>query len=508
VNSLLAVFLPILVAYGATLAWCIDRWNAATQYFAHCWLLLPIAAFVLWRRRAMWANAPRQHDRRGLWLLVPGLLLHATGALLMVDSWSAASLVLTVPGAAWLALGRERLRGQWPVLWLVLFLVPLPIYVEGRVAFELKEVAVRGGAWLANVLGADIVRSGDHLRATGIDGALYVASACGGLRSLLAMTTLAYCLAFFTGGCGPWRRVVLVGLAPVCAIVANLVRIALLCGLLRWCGIDFAQGTGHDFANGAEWVALLATLLLLDRWWPRRVEGALPARIVTGSGAVGLLPPTMPRATTICLWSLAPVLLTLSLWRPAGGVADRAEGLPRTLAGYDWVPRGEDAEARFQRDLPQFRDLLGTSDFVWRTYRNADGTWLNIVALFHDTNWKSVHPPRICIEGSGMDVQSDDLWPVPGLGDGLAASRIVARRRRDGQVFVTLSVFGTGDWLAGDYWAFTWHHLPRAMLRANMSGFQLRVEMPVPDAAALEAVQQRCAAFLQALVPAARERLR
>ena len=41
-----------------------------------------------------------------------------------------------------------------------------------------------------------------------------------------------------------------------------------------------------------------------------------------------------------------------------------------------------------------------------------------------------------------------------------------------------------------------------------MSGFQLRVEMPVPEGAALATVQQRCAEFLVALVPVARERLR
>ena len=67
-----------------------------------------------------------------LFVFSPALLLHAAGAALMVDSWSAASLVLAVPGAAWLALGRARLAGLWPALWLVLFAVPTPIYVEGR----------------------------------------------------------------------------------------------------------------------------------------------------------------------------------------------------------------------------------------------------------------------------------------------------------------------------------------------------------------------------------------
>ena len=53
-SAFLAVFLPLLVGYGATLKWCVDRWNAPTQYFAHCWLVPFIAAAVLWVNRAEW----------------------------------------------------------------------------------------------------------------------------------------------------------------------------------------------------------------------------------------------------------------------------------------------------------------------------------------------------------------------------------------------------------------------------------------------------------------------
>ena len=41
---------------------------------------------------------------------------------------------------------------------MVVFAVPTPIYVEGRLAFVLKEFAVYAGSILANWLGADVVR--------------------------------------------------------------------------------------------------------------------------------------------------------------------------------------------------------------------------------------------------------------------------------------------------------------------------------------------------------------
>lgn len=510
-----AIFLPLFVAYGATLWWCVERWNAPTQYFAHCWLVPLVAAAVVWQRRASWRAAPRRTDPRGWWLLGPGLGLHLAGALLMVDSWSAASLVLTVPGAAWLALGRERLRGLWPVLWLVLFVVPTPIYVEGRAAFELKEIAVEGGVAVANVFGAGIERRGDLLFANGVPGSLWVADACSGLRSLLAMLTLAYCLAFFTGAARWPRRAGLLLLAPALAIGANVARIALLCGLLRGVGVEFAQGTGHDLANVAEWVALLAMLFGVDVLLTRVVPSPSPSPSplapasapAPASPPVALAPAGL-RAFARPLWALAFPLLWLSLFRPAPGTNDRAESLPPTIAGYTLWPRDAKAEAAFREALPRWRELLGTRDFVHRQYRDPRGWPIYLTALFHDTNWKSVHPPRICIEGSGMDIEVDDLVRAQGFADDVWLSRIVAKRRSDGVRFVTLSLFGAGDWVSGDYWDFTWHHLPRALLRANVSGFLLRVETPVAPGESDRAAAGRCSVFLQGLLPMAQAQLR
>ncbi|MCC7397381.1 MAG: exosortase [Planctomycetes bacterium] len=495
------VWLPLLLAYAGTLAWCVERWNAPNGYFAHGFLVPLVMLLVLWSRRASWRPAAAAPDRRGLWLLAPALLLHFVGALLLIDSLSAATLVLAVPGAAWCAYGRARLRGLWPVLWLTVFLVPLPLFVEGRLAFTLKEVAVSGGSWLANLFGAGIVRDGDLLRPAGAQRGLFVAAACSGLRSLFAMGTLAYCLAFFVGAPSLWRRSLLLVVAAPAAILANVVRIAVLCLLARWVGVEFAEGTGHTLANIAEWVSLLVLLLLLDRWLSRgqrgTAAGPVPAVLVVPAALV-------PRRGGLArgwLWPAALLLSWLSFVRPAPAVGDRAERLPTTFAGYRLLPRSADAERRFRRDLPQFRDLLGTDDFVWRHYVDDDQRPLNVVLLFHDHNWKSVHPPRLCIEGSDMAIEADELVPLAGLGAGVLVSRIVARQRRTGSRFVTLSLFGTRDWLSGDYWAFAWHHLPAAVLRRNESGFLLRVESKLENGELPAAAEARCAAFVGTVVP-------
>jgi exosortase/archaeosortase family protein len=325
------------------------------------------------------------------------------------------------------------------------------------------------------------------------------------------MTTLAYCLAFFLGSKDWRRRTTLVVLAPVLAIAANTVRIALLCLLARWCGVPFAQGTGHDLANAGEWLALLGALLVVDL-----LLGRLPQRAArqrrevplagTAPASEGPAPRFVP--TAAALWLLAVPLLALSLYRPVPSTTLRAAQLPARVADWTLVPRTAADEAAFQKNVPRWRELLGTADFVWRCYRNAAGREVYVVALFHDSNWKSVHPPRICIEGSNMDILVDDEVASAALGENVRAGRILARRRSDAARYLTMSVFGTGDWLGGGYWEFTRHHLPLALLRANQTGFLLRAEMRVRDGEEVAAVQAECTRFLQALVPQARERLR
>src|SRR5690606_33931483 len=128
-----------------------------------------------------------------------------------------------------LAQGSRRLRALLPVLALVLFAIPAPLVVQGRLAFELKEIAVDSGVLLANAAGTAAFRSGAELRIPGAETGLLVADACSGLRSLVALVTLGYCLAFFIGSQRGARRWVIFAASAPIAIVTNALRIALIC---------------------------------------------------------------------------------------------------------------------------------------------------------------------------------------------------------------------------------------------------------------------------------------
>lgn len=204
--------------------------------------------------------------------------------------------------------------------------------------------------------------------------------------------------------------------------------------------------------------------------------------------------------SSLVLWAAAPLLLFLTLHRPFAESRGRAARLPAELGGF-----------RLAKTLPmteRYYRLLGTRDAVWREYRRAEDpgpVW--VVALFHQENWKSVHPPHICLEGSDLTIVRDDAtdvdvgerrWPV---------GRILSQSNRTGDLYLSLYVFGARGFVTDSYTSFFLHHAPLALLRRSTSGYLLRVETWVePDGVA--AAEQRCKALLRALIPAAEGLLR
>ena len=255
----------LALGYLPTFAWMWASWHFRDAYWAHAPLVVLFAVVWLVLQRSRYAEPPARIDARGWWLLGPGIALRLVAAVLGIDSLAALSLVLSVPGTVWVAFGPARLVRSLPVLGLLPFVIPTPLVVTSQLAAGMKEFATHAGLWLARSGGLDVVREGAEIRVAGRPETMLVAAPCSGLRSLVALTTLGYGLAFFTGSQrGPRRWLLLAAAAPV-AVLTNVVRIAGLCWLAAWQGVPFATGTGHDVLNGAVWLVDLAVLLGIDR---------------------------------------------------------------------------------------------------------------------------------------------------------------------------------------------------------------------------------------------------
>ena len=267
----LGLYLPLIIAYADTFVWMRDRW-ADGLYYSHGPLLVVVAVAIILFKRSTWGKIEPSIDPRGWWFLGLGLFLRFCGAAQMVDSLSAASLLFSLVGVILLSAGRGRLLFFLPVIFLLVLATPMPINVVDRIAFELKEIAIDGSIFIGNLFGLGAERLGAAIDIPGQKVHLPVADACGGLRSLLALIALGYCLAFFMGSPHWARRVGILLIAVPAAVTVNVVRIIGLCFMAKHVGIYYATGTGHTIFNVVAWLVNIAILMLVDAVLERRIR--------------------------------------------------------------------------------------------------------------------------------------------------------------------------------------------------------------------------------------------
>jgi exosortase len=181
------------------------------------------------------------------------------------------SFVLTLIGLQILLLGREVFRIlAFPMLFLF-FMVPLPQSFVNVVAFPLQLIAADFAVETLHLLHIPALREGNIIHLA--DTQLFVAEACAGLRSLMALGALAVVFAYFFRK-NPIERVVIVASAIPIAIFVNAFRVALTGYLAHRMGAAAAQGLIHQtegfFTFGLAFGLLLVEAWLLSLFWPSK----------------------------------------------------------------------------------------------------------------------------------------------------------------------------------------------------------------------------------------------
>jgi exosortase len=275
--GLLVLGALIVVSYAGALGHLVGRWTIEANY-SHGFLVPFISGWLLWHRR----------DRieligpaiRGRWLGVGLLVLSVVVRLLAVYFGfilaEPLALILCILGVTSLIGGFAALRWAWPAIVFLLFMVPLPGAVAGRLSGPLQHLATLGSTYVLQTLGIPAVATGNVICLT--NGRIGVAEACNGLGMLTtfgAVTTAAVFLLKLSA----WENVCVLASSGGIAIVANIFRIAATGVAQDLIGVEFADRVFHDFA-GLVMVPLALLMLgvevlLLSKLFPQMARGPL-----------------------------------------------------------------------------------------------------------------------------------------------------------------------------------------------------------------------------------------
>lgn len=266
------------VVYGPILYYMAVHWNAVADY-SHGFLIAPLAAYFAWERKDQLARARIEPSWWGLAPLLLSTFTLVVGRLGVELMNMRVSFVLMLIGLVILLLGMQVFRIlAFPLLFLFL-MVPLPQSLVNIVAFPLQLIAADWAVQVLYWLRIPALREGNIIHLP--DTTLFVAEACSGLRSLMALITLGVVFAYFFRR--SWgERIIIVASAIPIAIVVNALRVTMTGILTYRFGERAAEGAVHEFQGlitfGAAFLLLLALAQLLELVWPARWRPARPVR--------------------------------------------------------------------------------------------------------------------------------------------------------------------------------------------------------------------------------------
>jgi len=255
------VYLPVLVSL-------VRQWSGDENY-SQGFLVAPLALLTVWKSRRALQALPVQPHRAGLAVVLSGVLLFVLGQFGAELFLTRVSLLVVVAGSVLYLWGVAHLRYVAFGLLLLLLVIPLPALVLNRVSFPLQLLASRTAEVVLTSAGVPVLREGNVLVLP--NGALEVAQACSGIRSLSSLIALALII----GGRG--QRMMLAAFAIPIAVMANAARVAGTGLAAAWVSPRAAEGVFHTFTGWLMFVVALVALIgcarALDAF-TRRASGA------------------------------------------------------------------------------------------------------------------------------------------------------------------------------------------------------------------------------------------
>ena len=223
---------------------------------SHIVLVPVVAAWMLWARRVRFRYCKPAGTILGPVIVGLGWAIGSYGFYHGIQSFWHGGAVLVVLGCVVSVLGKHAILRFIPVVAVLVFLVPVPGEIRLRIALPLQNWTARIEQTIFEVLGTDVIRTGNQLMINGQP--VNIIDACNGLRMVFALILVSYAFSFGL----PLRntvRIVILLLSPIAAIFCNIVRIL----PTVWLYGNAPKEEAMRFHDWSGWLMLPIALLML-----------------------------------------------------------------------------------------------------------------------------------------------------------------------------------------------------------------------------------------------------
>lgn len=214
----------------ALVSWkIISQWIAAylepNSFYVYGPAIPPLAALMLWHRRAVLRAVPKTPSYAALPALLASLGILILGGKHELLAVASLGVLGCVWSSIWLMLGGRFVRAAWfPLLFLV-WMAPLPGPLLHEATFGSQQLSTELTDRLLHVLQFPTNLHGNVITLDSFS--LFVEEPCSGFMLLLTLLVISSAFAWLADG-PPARRLLLFGLSLPLAIADNVFRLTLL----------------------------------------------------------------------------------------------------------------------------------------------------------------------------------------------------------------------------------------------------------------------------------------
>jgi exosortase len=250
---LVILFLPVLSTM-------VKEW-ATLDEMGHGFFVPIVAGYIIWNDRERILSQPVRPCWPAAILLLWGFFQMILGFLGADFFVARTAFLIALVGAIWTLAGTAVLRTLLFPLFILLFMIRIPLFIYQQLTFPLQIFASKLATWGLQALGIPVLRDGNVLELP--SQRLQVVEACSGIRSLLSLTFLSLAYAYFFDRRAWMRPALFVCSIPI-AIAANSVRVTIT-GILSEYNPNLAEGFFHSFEGWLLFMVALVSLIAAHR---------------------------------------------------------------------------------------------------------------------------------------------------------------------------------------------------------------------------------------------------
>ena len=220
--SILVALVGVLIyVYGNSLdnRGAMQFWD--NPKYSHGWLVPVFTAILLWLRYEPFGPVTIGARWAGVALLAGGVGLRCLATYYPSHVLEMDSFVPAVMGVFLLVGGWKMIRWAGPAIAFLIFMFPLPGFLDSRLLGPLQKVATLSSTYLLQTMGIPSYSEGNRIVIGEVE--LGVVEACSGLRMLTIFAALAVAITLVTER-PLWERVVIILSAVPIALVNSILK--------------------------------------------------------------------------------------------------------------------------------------------------------------------------------------------------------------------------------------------------------------------------------------------